>query len=127
MPTLGSLGMRKAKISFALTVVASTALLFLPLYSSATKRSLIPLHSTARGSYYLGHETLAGVNGPGVYLVLAIPVLMASLPLLVRGRAVRLVSALLLMGFVVVGLASVGLFYVPSAISMILAAWEHVA
>jgi uncharacterized membrane protein len=75
----------------------------------------------------LGHETLAGVNGPRVYVVLAIPVIMASLPLLVRSKAARLLSALLLTGFVVVGLASVGLFYVPSAISMILATWEQVA
>jgi lipid-binding SYLF domain-containing protein len=62
------------------------------------------------------------VNGPKLYYVLAIPVVIAGVPLLLRARTVRVVSALLLMGWVVAGSASVGLLYLPSAVMMILAA-----
>lgn len=113
--------MRKAKISFALTLITSTVLLFLPAYSSTIKESPVSPNSKPTGSYF-GHRTLASVNGPKVYVILAIPVVLASLPLLLRNRAARIVSALLLSACVIIGIAGVGPFYIPSAMMMILAA-----
>ncbi len=112
--------MRKAKISFALTIITSTVLLFLPVY---TQKSRVSLNSKLRGSYF-GHRTLVGVNGPRAYVILAIPVVLASLPLLLRNSAARIVSAILLSGLVIIGMAAIGPFYIPSATVMILAAFE---
>ena len=113
--------MRKAKISFALTIMTSAVFLFVPVYTSSVKQWPVSPDSKPRGSYFR-HGTLASVNGPRAHVMLGIPVMLASLPLLLRSRAVRVVAALLLTGWVVIAAASVGLFYIPSAIMMILAA-----
>jgi hypothetical protein len=65
------------------------------------------------------HATLAEVNGPGTYLLLAIPITVAGMPLLFRSRAVRILSAVLILGWIVIGVASIGLFYIPSAVMMV--------
>jgi putative effector of murein hydrolase LrgA (UPF0299 family) len=65
------------------------------------------------------HATLAEVNGAGTYFVLAIPVAVAGLPLLFRSRAIRILSAVAITCWVVVGAASIGLFYIPSAIMIV--------
>jgi hypothetical protein len=101
--------MRKAACSFLLSALTSILLLVIPAYNE-------------RSAYQLRHLTLTSVNGPKLYYVLAIPVVIAGVPLVLRARTVRVVSALLLMGWVVVGSASVGLLYLPSAVMMILAA-----
>jgi hypothetical protein len=49
-------------------------------------------------------------------------VIIAGVPLLLRCRTARIISALALTGCVLIGAASIGLFYLPSAIAMILAA-----
>ena len=69
------------------------------------------------------HATLAKVNGSGTYLLLAIPVGVAGLPLLFHSRAVRILSAVLITGWVVVGAASIGLFYIPSAVMLVWSAF----
>jgi hypothetical protein len=100
--------MRKAAFSFLLSALSSILLSVIPAYNE-------------RSANQLWHLTLASVNGPKVYYVLAIPAVIAGVPLLLRARTFRVVSALLLMGWVVVGSASVGLLYLPSAVMMILA------
>jgi hypothetical protein len=65
------------------------------------------------------HARLAEVNGPGTYFLLAVPVAFAGLPLVFRSRAIRILSAMLITGWFVVGAASIGLFYIPSAVMMI--------
>jgi hypothetical protein len=50
------------------------------------------------------------------------PVVFALLPMLLPKQATRIMSALLLWGFSVVGSGSIGLFYIPAAIAMLLAA-----
>jgi hypothetical protein len=47
--------------------------------------------------------TLAEVNGHGAYLVLGIPVIVAGMPLLLRSRTGRVLSAALLLCGVVIG------------------------
>jgi hypothetical protein len=117
--------MRKVLISFLLAVLASVSSLVAPAYtritireapanreSSAPPQTETPLHPAR-------HATLAEVNGPGTYFLLAIPVAFAGLPLLFQSRAIRILSAVLITGWVVVGAASLGLFYLPSAVMMI--------
>jgi hypothetical protein len=115
--------MSKATISFLLAVLASGLSLTLPVYHAQTSLQ----HSGEASTVELRHETLSGVNGPAVRFLLAIPVIVSGVPILLRFRAVRIVSAVLLVGWVVIGAASVGLFYLPSAITMILAASKNAA
>jgi hypothetical protein len=116
---------RKVLISFFLAVLASVWGLVAPAYTGTTVRETpvsresssppqaeTPVHPAHR-------TTLAEVNGHGTYLLLAIPVIVAGMPLLFRSRAVRILSAVLLMGWVVIGVASIGLFYIPSAVMMV--------
>ena len=69
--------------------------------------------------------TLVGENGTWVILLLCVPVALSALGLgaSLRGRRVLLwVSAVVLLGFVVLGGFSIGLFYVPAALALLVAA-----
>jgi hypothetical protein len=70
-----------------------------------------------------GHATLAAVNGSRVYLILAFPVVvagLAALPWPARFRQpVAVAGAVIVGGFVVLGIMSVGLFFLPSAVGLI--------
>jgi hypothetical protein len=121
---------RKVLIAFSLAVLASVLSLVVPAYTGIT-RWQIPVNQEASSPplqnetpvHPASHATLSDVNGPGTYFLLAIPVVISGLPLLLRLRAVRIVSAVLIAAWVVVGAASVGLFYIPSAVMMIWSAF----
>lgn len=69
--------------------------------------------------------TLVGENGTWVILLLCIPVALAALGLVASlwGRRVLLwVSAVVLLGFVILGGLSIGLFYFPAALALLVAA-----
>jgi len=117
--------MRKVLISFLLAVLASVSGLVAPAYTGLTVRE-IPVNresssppQTETPVHPVPHATLAEVNGPGTYIFLIIPVAVAVLPLLVRSRAVRILSAVLITGWVVIGGTGIGLFYIPSAVMMV--------
>jgi hypothetical protein len=117
--------MRKVLISFLLAVLASVSSLVAPAYTGLSVRE-IPVNrefssppQTETPVHPARHATLAEVNGPGTYFLLTIPVAVAGLSLLVRSRAVRILSAVLITGWVVIGATSIGLFYVPSAVMMV--------
>jgi len=101
------------KLSFFLAAVASVVLCFGP-----TVATLGPNGSD--------RVSLLENQGWGVMITLAIPVLLAALPLApLPARlkaAARVVSAALLLCFVALGVLTVGIFYVPSAALMIIAA-----
>ena len=61
-------------------------------------------------------------NGAWVLVVVSVPVLVALVPVLVRYRAARILSAVLLWIGCVVGMWSIGIFFVPAAIAMTVAA-----
>ena len=67
-------------------------------------------------------ESMFQVNGAWVLVVVSVPVLVALIPVLVRHRRARIVSAVLLWFGCVVGMLSVGMFFVPAAILMTIAA-----
>lgn len=113
--------MRSALISFLLAVLASAAWLVLPAYTGTTGTmrvsgdSRVPVPEES----YVRHAKVAEVNGPRTYALLAFPVVVAGLPLLFRRRAIRSLAAAVLTGWVVISAASLGVFYIPSAIVMI--------
>jgi hypothetical protein len=98
---------------------AYVVLLRLPAYATATNTT------TAGGPEVrtTGHATLVEANGPRVYLILAVPVLVSLLAALPwpagLRRPVVVGAALLSSAFVVLGMASVGLFFLPSAVGLI--------
>ena len=116
---------RKVLISLFLAVLASVWSLVAPAYTGITVREIqvnresSSLPQTETPVAPVQHSTLAGVNGPKTYLLLVIPVIVSGLPLLFRSRAVRTLSAVLILGWVVIGVMSIGLFYLPSAVMMV--------
>jgi hypothetical protein len=70
-----------------------------------------------------GRATLAEVNGPGTFFVLAVPVLaaaLAALPWPVRLRRPAAIGGAVISGvFVLLGMATVGMFFVPSVLGLI--------
>ena len=99
----------------AIAVVTGAGALLLPLGESSSVDSN-------------GVQTNIGVSllsneGPSVLIVMAIPVLLVALPLTLRGATAsyrsRVVIVVLLGIFVMLGAMSIGLFFVPTLIAMI--------
>lgn len=109
-------------VSLALALAVSALLLVIPSYSSATESVVAPGSGSARQSVTEGHATLLDVNGPRILLPLGFPVLVALVPLLLPLRTLRIVAAVLLGGFCALGALSIGWFYLPSALTMVIAA-----
>ena len=70
-----------------------------------------------------GRATLVAGNGPRVYLILAVPVVaaaLAALPWPAQFRQPAAVAGAVVVGaFVMLGMASVGMFFLPSALGLI--------
>lgn len=101
--------------AIALLTGLSAALLPLGMSSSVDSNGV---QSSSRVS-------LLFYEGPSVLIVLALPALLVSLPLLLRGAAAShraRVSIVVLLGvFVMLGAMTIGLFFVPTLIAMVLA------
>ncbi len=114
--------MRLTAVSFACALAVSILLITLPMYSVGTTEVIEDGASSNRRFVNEHRATLVEVNGARALAPLAAPVLIALVPLLVPTRNVRVGAALLLGGFCIVGGFSIGLFYVPSAMTMMFAA-----
>ncbi len=68
------------------------------------------------------HRTLLQVNGPQVIVLLVLPVLVTLAPLLFPSRVTRVIATVLICGFTLVGSFTIGLFYLPAALAMLIAA-----
>jgi hypothetical protein len=68
------------------------------------------------------HISLVDDQGISVLVPLAIPVVLAIAGTLGRSRTACVISALLLWAFCVLGLASIGMFFIPVALLMTVAA-----
>jgi hypothetical protein len=68
------------------------------------------------------HATLLQVNGSWAILAVAFPVIIALLPLVFRKQAIRIIATLVVGAFSLIGGFTIGLFYIPSALAMLLAA-----
>jgi hypothetical protein len=122
MPDSGSF---IARTSLVLAAIAAVAVLFLPLGQAVTEQPQNTLGPAVPATSE--RTTLLAEEGPWVIGLAAFPVALAAIPVIgerIRpgSRALRIVTAAALWLFVVVGLASIGWFYAPSAIAMTLAA-----
>jgi hypothetical protein len=134
---------RLTVLSFLLAILVSAGLLVFPLYDTTNAVSVtvtradseriapsdpgVPRQTAMLRS---SQATLLDINGPEVLGKLLLPVALAGLPLLVqRQRSMREISrifaAVLLFGWVAAGSLSIGMFYLPSALAMFVAAWSR--
>ncbi|WP_150461902.1 hypothetical protein [Nesterenkonia ebinurensis] len=96
-------------LAAGLALAASLALLLIPAGSISTETDGQPGVTES--------VTLLAEHGPWVLILLAVPVVITLLPLLARGTAraiLPLLSLVLLGGFVVLALFSIGMFYLPA-------------
>jgi hypothetical protein len=113
----------------ALAALAAAVLLVAPLGTQVEAVELSPDGPTG-AQLEQGREvervSLLEHEGASVLVPLLIPVAIAALGVvagwLTRPRPFRIASAGLLLAFVIVGLLSIGIFYLPSAIAMVVAA-----
>lgn len=109
---------------------ASLYLAVAPTYASASAAAMVASGSSASQPVTVRQPdaslTLAAVNGPIVFVWFGVTVLLAALPLLFRrtrfAREAAATGAALLLVFVVLGSASIGIAYVPAAAFALLAA-----
>ncbi len=87
--------------------------------------ALGPTYRTCQGvdgATRCGSATGLSVNGPWILIVVSVPVVLTLIPVLVHRRAARIVSAVLLWIGCLLGMLSVGIFFLPAAILMTIAA-----
>lgn len=102
------------------TVIVTGFLLFGPLY---TGRSTTAGADGAMVESIEPGRSLLDVNGPRALIAVAFPLLFVFAPLLARDptlrRQIGIFSTILLFGLVIIGGFSIGLFYLPAAIAML--------
>jgi hypothetical protein len=114
----------------AWAAAASAYLLLGPTITSVSSSvTLGPDGATSRSAALHTSTSLLAAQGASAVLPLLIPVLLAALPLLGRSSTARrvlgVIAALLLAVFCVLGILSIGLFYVPSvAVLLVVLALE---
>ncbi|WP_018215973.1 hypothetical protein [Salinispora vitiensis] len=114
--------------AFLLTMTVSAALLFLPLVASAESTVVgTPMEAGQQAGTVetTDRESLLEVADWDAAALLLIPVAVAAAPLVTPRRARRpmaIASASVLGISVILGAASVGLFYLPSAILLVVGA-----
>ena len=99
---------RLTGVSFGLALAAAIFLLVWPTYSGSN------------GSQPT-HATLLQVNGPFVLIPVMLPVLTTLIALLLRKQGVRIVATILIGGFALIAGFTIGWFYLPAAILLLLA------
>ena len=100
--------------AFLTATLGALVAAFAPTYSGCA--------TTSSGGEVCSHATGFAVNGAWVLVVVSVPVLVAFVPVLVRRRPARIASAVLLWIGCLLGMLSVGMFFVPAAILMTVAA-----
>jgi hypothetical protein len=100
---------RLAAASVGLALAAAIFLLMWPVY-------------TGFDGVRATRATLLQINGSWAILPLAFPVIVALLPLVLRRQAIGIIAAVLIGAFSLLAGFTVGLFYVPAAVAMLLAA-----
>lgn len=110
---------RFATAAFLLALLGGLVAAFAPL-GRTCKVSAIP--GQLAGQERCSGTSIFEVDGAWVLVVVTVPILISLVPVLVRHRAAAIISAILLWACCVVGLFSVGMFFVPSAVLMTIAA-----
>ena len=95
-------------VSLGLAVAAAVFLLAVPVYSGFRDNQIV-------------RATLLEQNGTWVIIPVLLPAVVALAPLVIPKQAVRVIAAILMGAFALIAM-SIGLFYFPAAIMMMLAA-----
>jgi hypothetical protein len=103
--------------AFLAAFVAGAVCAFAPLGSVTQSVEGPGVHTTRSYS-----TSLFSTDGAWVLVVVGVPILIALAGTLIPARAARMVAAALLWACCLIGLMSVGLFFVPTAVLMTLAA-----
>ena len=95
-----------------LSVFATSAVLTLaPIYATASCESV----DNGPEVCTTGRESLIEHEGSGAVAILAIPVLLAAVPVVFPKRAAAIAVAVVLSTVTLLGAASIGLFFLPAA------------
>jgi hypothetical protein len=100
-----------AAVSLGLAITAAVFVLVWPIYAAFGPDGSI-----------VKRATLLEVDRAGAIIPVLFPVGIALIAVFFRGRAVRVIAAVLMTAFSFLGGMSIGLYYLPAAILMILAA-----
>lgn len=103
-------------VALGLAVVAALAALFFPAYTIAT--------SDSAGNQVETTQSIFEAHGPVFLAIVAVPVVFAAAPLVARGQAwrpVSITSVVLLGAFVLVGILSIGTFFIPAFVCALVA------
>ena len=103
-----------AKAAFVAALTGALLAAFAPTYTSCTDE--------LTGTVRCGSATGFDVNGWWILFVASIPVVISLVPVIRTTKRAAVVSAVLLWVCCVVAFASIGLFYVPAAILLTVAA-----
>jgi hypothetical protein len=124
-PSRGRIGHVLAWVSLSLTVIAAMTLLFISSGERCVTRSGAGVGAGESGTS-CSSTTLLESQGPGVIGILLVPVAIAALPVAAgrhkSARVLRAISATVLLGFALLGMLSIGLFYLPATLAMVAAA-----
>ena len=104
-------------VAVALAIAAGIAALVAPLFAVTAQQGVVQTQVRA---------TALEVAGPSVYLVVAVPLILAALPLLGRGRPwvwLSYISAVTLIVYTVTGIMSIGLLFLPATIVAVIGAF----
>ncbi|GIU99479.1 MAG: hypothetical protein KatS3mg014_1095 [Actinomycetota bacterium] len=107
--------MRAARLALAAAVAGALVAAFAPL--GRTCGATLP-----GGELTCSGTSIFSVDGWWVLAVTSVPVALSLVAALARSRAAWTACAVLLWAFCVVGILSIGLFFVPAAILMTVAA-----
>ena len=111
--------------AFALMLAASLYLLFAPIGTSESSSTT----STGVEVTEVTHPTLVENEGAGVVALLLIPPAIAAVPILAEQRrdrpGVRVAVAIVMLVLCFLGLLSIGIFYVPGTLALMVAAFRQ--
>jgi hypothetical protein len=112
--------------AFVLALCASIALLVLPICEQGSESSVTDAAGEVTRASASTQETLLQADGFGWIAILAVPVVVTALPLLLSGnariRTLRIIVAIVLLLILPIGYFTIGGFYLPSAVAMLIAA-----
>jgi hypothetical protein len=119
-------GVVSAALAVVWTLAVLVGLVFLPVYSTASGGA------SSDGTTFstTSEETLLEHEGTSVLVVLLVPVAVAFIGLVgaaFRVRPMSVVAAVIAVGLCVLGMASIGIFYLPAGLLLVVAAARSTA
>lgn len=99
-------------LTFGTAAATGAALAFAPIVSTSSCSAT----STGISSCTSSQESLVANEGATVVLVLVLPALMALVPVVARTRRSTVLAAALLTVATMLGLASIGIFFIPTVV-----------